>query len=260
MKVLFLDESGDHNLSVIDPQYPLFVLAGIITEKDYAEQEMTERLRQFKQQMFGRDDFVLHTADITRNRGIFERVKDRVFRADFYAALNDLMRSLEYKVVACAIRKHAHLSAYGVAALDPYMLSLDILVERFCFEIGNMAGGGMIIAEKRNPTLDHELDIAWINLKVQGTRYLQATDIERRIIGLTTRPKADRIAGLEVADLVATPIGRYVLGKQIKEDFRVVEGKFRRNRQGGFDGTGLVVLPKEEGQDPLRSSQPLDVK
>ena len=30
MKVLFLDESGDHNLAVIDPQYPLFVLGGVI--------------------------------------------------------------------------------------------------------------------------------------------------------------------------------------------------------------------------------------
>ena len=29
MKVLFLDESGDHNLSVIDPQYPMFVLGGV---------------------------------------------------------------------------------------------------------------------------------------------------------------------------------------------------------------------------------------
>ncbi|MHB8782940.1 MAG: DUF3800 domain-containing protein [Desulfobacteria bacterium] len=40
MKILFLDESGDHNLSVIDPQYPLFVLGGVIVDKDYAESEM----------------------------------------------------------------------------------------------------------------------------------------------------------------------------------------------------------------------------
>ena len=39
MKVLFLDESGDHNLAVIDPQYPLFVLGGIIVVKEYAEGE-----------------------------------------------------------------------------------------------------------------------------------------------------------------------------------------------------------------------------
>ncbi len=245
MKIMFLDESGDHNLSVIDPQYPLFVLAGIITEKKYAEGEMTRRIRCFKDRLFGRHDFPLHTADITRNRGVFEPVKGREFRERFYKELNELMRSLNYHVVACAIKKDAHLAAYGVAALDPYMLSLDILVERFCFEIGNREGSGAIVAEKRNPTLDHELDLAWLNLKVQGTRYLQANDIERRIVGLSTRPKKDLVAGLEVADLVATPIGRHVLGKQMQEDFRIVETKFRRNREGDYSGTGLVVLPKE---------------
>ena len=33
---LFLDESGDHSLYKIDPQYPLFVLGGaLITKKDH---------------------------------------------------------------------------------------------------------------------------------------------------------------------------------------------------------------------------------
>jgi len=29
----FLDESGDHNLAIIDPSYRLFVLRGVIIEK-----------------------------------------------------------------------------------------------------------------------------------------------------------------------------------------------------------------------------------
>jgi hypothetical protein len=37
-KILFLDESGDHDLSNIDPLYPLFVLGGVILDKRYAEQ------------------------------------------------------------------------------------------------------------------------------------------------------------------------------------------------------------------------------
>ena len=41
MNILFLDESGDHNLSKIDVQYPLFVLGGVITDQEYAEGEMT---------------------------------------------------------------------------------------------------------------------------------------------------------------------------------------------------------------------------
>ncbi len=147
MKVLFLDESGNHNLSVIDSQYPLFVLGGVVVEKDYAESELTAELNDFKKRIFGRTDFVLHTADITRNRNGFEQMKDTGFREAFYAELNALMRKLEYTVVACVVCKAEHLSRYGVAALDPYLLSLDVLVERFCYEVGARAGGGVIVAE-----------------------------------------------------------------------------------------------------------------
>lgn len=238
MKVLFLDESGDHNLTVIDPSYPLFVLGGVIVEQRYAEGPLEEALRDFKQRLFGRDDLILHTADITRNRNGFERLKDRRFRENFYLELNALLRRLEFQVVACAIRKNDHLQRYGVAALDPYMLSLDVLVERFCMEIGDVSGGGVIVAERRDPTLDRELDIAWLNLKVQGTRFMQARDIENRILGLNLRAKTANIAGLQLADLIVTPIGRQVLGKPIKEDFRVVEEKFRRSRTGKVEGYG----------------------
>lgn len=244
MQVMYLDESGDHNLSVIDPSYPLFVLGGVIIDKNYAEGPLEDAFRDFKLRLFGRDDIILHTADITRNRNGFERLKETEFRKRFYEEINALLRGLEFKVVACAIRKDSHLSRYGVAALDPYMLSLDILVERFCMQVGNVEGGGIIVAERRGPTLDHELDIAWLNLKVQGTRYIQAKDIEKRVLGLNQRHKRENLAGLQLADLVVTPIGRKVLGKAVKEDYRIVEEKFRRSWKGVIDGYGLVVLPK----------------
>lgn len=244
MKVMFLDESGDHNLRVIDPQYPLFVLGGVIVGKDYAEGELSERMAAFKRELFGREDLILHTADITRNRNGFERLKDSGFRQAFYERLNALMAELRYSVVACAIRKDRHLSRYGVAALDPYLLSLDVLVERLCLDVGNVEGGGLIVAERRDPTLDHELELAWLNLKIQGTRYLQAKQIERRILALNLRDKKANLAGLQLADLVVTPIGRKILGKTVKEDYGVVEQKIRRSASGRVEGYGLVVLPK----------------
>jgi len=244
VKVLFLDESGDHNLSVIDPSYPLFVLGGVIADQAYAAGPMEDAVRAFKRHLFGRDDLVLHTSDITRNRNGFERLKNAAFRDRFYRELNALLRGLQFQVVACVIRKQDHLARYGVAALDPYMLSLDVLVERFCMEIGDLEGGGVIVAEKRDPTLDRQLEIAWLNLKVQGTRFIQAKDIERRITGLNLRSKTANVAALQLADLVVTPIGRKVLGKPVKEDYRVIEEKFRRSPHGRADGYGLVVLPK----------------
>jgi len=243
MKIMFLDESGDHNLEVIDPQYPMFVLAGVILEQDYAQGELEQKVARFKQDLFARTDLILHTADITRNRNGFENVKDGAFRQRFYTALNTLVESLDFKIVACAIRKDQHLARYGVAALDPYMLSLHVLVERFCFEIGRVSGGGLIVAERRNPTLDHQLELAFLNLKIQGTQYIPAAQVETRIMGLNLRRKTENIAGLQLADLVATPIGRHVMGKPDREDYRIVEAKFRKDRHASHTGYGLVVLP-----------------
>ncbi len=47
-KILFLDESGDHNLAITDPQHPIFVLGGVVVNESYALGEMTDRLNNFK--------------------------------------------------------------------------------------------------------------------------------------------------------------------------------------------------------------------
>jgi len=222
----------------------MFVLGGVIVDKDYADGGLTDALNDFKKNLFGTADIVLHTADIVRNRSGFEGLKEARFRELFFSELNNLMRRLDYTVVACAIHKREHLSRYGVAALDPYLLSLDVLVERFCYDISNERDGGVIIAEKRDPTLDRQLDLAWLNLKIQGTRFVQAHQVDERISGLNLRAKRDNVAGLQLADLVVSPIGRHVLGKPDKEDWRIVSEKFRRSGRGKVDGYGLVVLPK----------------
>lgn len=241
---MFLDESGDHSLTIVDPQYPMFMLGGVIMDRDYAEGEAERRVRVFKRELFGRDDLILHTADIARNKNGFERLQETRLRQRFYDGLNELMRSLDYKVVACAIKKDPYLRRYGLAALDPYMICLEVLVERFCFEIGNQRGGGAIVVERRDPTLDHALQLAWLSLTIRGTDYLRASTVSERITGLTVRAKQENLASLQLADLVVSPIGRFVLGKDTKEDFRIIESKFRR-RGGDYRGAGLVVLPKE---------------
>ena len=93
------------------------------------------------------------------------------------------MAELDYRVVACAIRKDWHLSRYGMAALDPYLMSLDLLVERFCMDVVDVEDGSLIVDEKRGLTQDHELELelAWLKLKIQGTRFVRAEHVERRI-------------------------------------------------------------------------------
>ena len=67
---------------------------------------------------------------------------------------------------------------------------------------------------------------------IRGISYQR---LRRRVEGLIFKKKGDNEAGLQLADLVASPIGRRYLGKPAKEDWEIVAGKLRH---------GLVVFPK----------------
>src|SRR5438128_10962873 len=110
MKILFLDESGDHNLGVIDPDYPVFVLGGVLVDEEYALGQLDDEIRRFKRDLFGRDDVILHTTDIARSRGGFGRLRNPVFRAEFYERLNALVRSVRIEVLACAVMKAEYVA------------------------------------------------------------------------------------------------------------------------------------------------------
>jgi hypothetical protein len=248
-KILFLDESGDHSLAKIDAQYPVFTLCGVMMDERYHQDVATARLDAFKKELFGTNKIVLHTADFTRNKSGFEAMSQHEFRARFFTGLQILLIGLDFKIVACVVKKQAHLKKYGLNALDPYLLSLSVLVERFIFECGS--NGGSIVAEARDATLNNALELAFLDLKISGTTYIPATKIKRRIHNFAIREKRENIAGLQVADVVATPIGRHVLGKATypayceQGDFYSILGaKFRQSVDGKIEGMGLIELPK----------------
>lgn len=231
----------------IDPQYPVFVLGGCIVDLQYHQEEISTKMSNYKKKLFGRDDFILHTADLVRRKGIFRKLTDADFRDRFYDETNRFMKKIDYMIVACVIRKDHHLKRYGISAVDPYLLALRVLVERFAYEIRttDKDKSGFIIAESRDETLDNQLRLAWMDLRTSGTEYITATELRRYITDLKIKKKLDNIAGLQIADLVVSPIGRHVLGKKPKEDWKIIQTKFRSNYKGQYMGYGLVILPKK---------------
>lgn len=246
MKVLYLDESGNHDLTNIRPDYPVFVLGGVIVDRTYARTVVDQRVRKLKREFFGREDVILHTAEMIRWKNDFAFMKhDEELQGRFFRALTEMMSDLDYQVVACVIDKPAYAAKYGTDA-DIYRYSLDMLVERFCYEIGGVHNGGIIYAETRRADLDHDLNMAWEGIiKRNGLRYADSEKISSRIVDLVLRDKRVNIAGMQLADLVVSPIGRWKMGKPSQDDWRVVESKFRRRPgSSSYLGTGLIILPR----------------
>lgn len=61
MKIMFLDESGDHSLDKIDSSYPMFVLAGCIFDFDYYSNVIEEEANKLKLKYFDKETVILRS-------------------------------------------------------------------------------------------------------------------------------------------------------------------------------------------------------
>jgi len=242
---MFLDESGDHNLLILDKDYPIFVLGGCIMDEKEHDKKAKPMLTSLKQELFATDQIVLHFRDYARSVNGFEQMRNGEFRSRFYAELAHVIREIDFVLLACIIDKEKHLDKYQLRAMDPYLFSMEILVERFAYYLKEVNDQGIIIAESRGPQLDNEINLAFLGLKINGTRFLKPKDITQRIDNFIIRKKEENIAGLQITDSIVSPIGRRFLGYKDYLDYKVIENKFRKNKEGKYQGSGLVILPKK---------------
>ncbi len=244
MKILFLDESGDHNLTSPDPKYPLFVLAGCIMSEIYYNHSFNLRFNAFKQEMFERN-IILHYIDYTRNQNGFERMVNKPFREKFYKGLNGIIKETEFTLISSIVDKLKHKEKYKALAIDPYTLSLEIIIERFVKLLEETKEKGIIIAESRGQQLDNELNLAFLDLKIRGTRFLRPKEVVDSIEAFNIRKKEENIAGLQFVDSLVTPVGRRYCGrKNFYIDYDAIKSKFRKIECGKYKGYGLIIVPK----------------
>ena len=252
MQVLFIDETGDHSLSKIDKSYPIFVLSGVIVDEHYHDGDLTNMLNDFKQRHFGTADVILHSQEMThpQNAKSREYVKfiDVTFRRTFYKDFEHLLTQLNISVVACVIMKNKHFANYGLEAKDPYLLSFDNLLNRIIFDLDD-SQRGKIVAESRNSVLDNQLEIAYLASRVEGTNKVQPAEIKLKLdSSINFRQKSDNIAGLQLADMVASPIARHYLGKPERVGHQLsYESVFSkvRNIKGRWENIGITILPRK---------------
>lgn len=120
--IVFVDESGDHSLESINPEWPLFVLCFSIIPVNRYIDAVTPAVRRLKFDTFGHDQVVLHEHDIRKRSGAFARM-DQQAREAFLLQLTDLIAATEMTVVAVVIDKQRHRERYS-APEHPYHLAM----------------------------------------------------------------------------------------------------------------------------------------
>lgn len=239
--LVFVDESGDHGLDAIDPGYPMFVLAFCVLRKEEYIAMLTPAFQRFKMKHFGHDDVILHERDIRKDQGAFAFLKSKEKKQAFIDELTAIVTATPFTLICSVIRKD-HLRAKYVAPDNPYHIALGFGLERVFYYLrdkGAVVGRTHVMVEKRGKREDAELELEFRRV-CDGGNYPQA----QLPFEIAFVDKKSNSAGLQVADLVARPVGMSILRPdQNNRAFDAIRLKFYVNGAGKHSGWGLKCFP-----------------
>ncbi|MDP2601964.1 MAG: DUF3800 domain-containing protein [Deltaproteobacteria bacterium] len=240
--VVYLDETGDHSLELVDKDFPLFGLVLLICDQTTYVQNIVPTMCQIKMDYFGHEAVVIHSRDIRKAQGEFGFLTNPENRPAFYDRINQLMSESDYHLIATVIRKQLHKDRYGMWAENPYDLALKFAMERL-LPLLEDAGQDRanIVAEARGKREDDELRLSFLRIVNDGTEYISAERFKQIQFQLHFKSKSMNIVGTQMADLAAYPIARYVLDpNRPNPAYDIIKDKFYRGR--GWV-RGLKIFP-----------------
>lgn len=238
--IVFVDESGDHGVDTIDPDYPVFVLSFCVFRKlDYIS-TFIPTIKQLKINQWGHDNIIFREHDIRKRLGSFSSM-NKEQREAFLASLSEIIDSTPFTIIAIVIRKQLLKDQY----LHPehvYHLAMKFGLERlfrFIKEKQQQQTLTHVIFEARGKVEDQTLELEFRRLCDTNNYFCQPLPFE-----IVIADKKTNTEGLQIADMTARPIGLSILRhNQSNRAFEIIKNKFYRNKAGNFVGFGLKTFP-----------------
>src|SRR5207253_2513511 len=118
-----------------------------------------ERLKAFKQDIFGRrdpddDSICLHRKDIIERKGIFGRLCNAELNRRFQGGLLELIAEGRYRMTCVVLDKNTHEKKAYRRLFHPYHYCLATLLERYAGWLERAGDKGDVMAESRAKTED----------------------------------------------------------------------------------------------------------
>ncbi len=250
--IVYVDESGDHGMQTIDPQFPVFVLAFCVFHKGHYSEKVVPALEKFKFKHFGHDQIVLHESEIRKEKGRFRIFPTREHKNRFLDELTSIIEEANFILISCVIDKQRLREEEKPS--NPYHIALRFCLEtlhQFLQEKGEEEKRTHIVVEQRGDKEDKDLELEFRRICAGQNNLEKQFPFE-----ILFSDKKAMSSGLQLADLVARPIGLSVFrGGQGNRAFEVLKKKFfcdggRSNVGAGYQQWGLKVFPIPKSERP----------
>jgi hypothetical protein len=216
---IYVDEVGNPDLESSDnPNHRFLSLTGVICDLDYVANVLQPEMEDFKRRFFGAhpdDPVIFHRKELLNAKPPFQALKDQTVRQQFDEELLRLLGHWDYTVISVCIDKKKHKETYSTWRYDPYHYCLAVLLERFTIFLRRRNTRGDMLAESRGGREDRRLKDSFARLWERGTDYMEAAQFQQALTSkqLKVKTKANNIAGLQVADLIAHPSRSEILAE-----------------------------------------------
>lgn len=252
--VVYVDESGDHSLISIDKDYPVFVLALCVFHKRYYAEQIVPTVEKLKFNYFGHDGVILHENEIRKQKGDFQILVQQPLRRQFMTDLDAIMDTINFILIACVVDKKRCKPPFEGATDNPYHNAMRICLgalHDFLAEKGQQSRETHVVVERRGKKEDADLELAFRRICDGNNQHARELPFS-----LVMANKQVNSAGLQLADLVARPIGiHHLRPTQVNRAFKALEKKFycadgRAHVGEHFEGVGLKVFPQPDSERP----------
>ena len=231
--IVYVDESGDHSLQPMDADYPIFCLAFCVFEKREYSDKIIPAFLKYKFRYWGHNGVVLHESDLHGKRSKeYAFLNNPNIRQAFFDDLNKLVGESAFKITASVIQK-TNLHARYPDPKNPYELAALFCMERLLKWLVTKGEKGKtvhVIFESRGKREDKELKLEFH--RIVGNKaapvYARVNFSHIKFIPLFM-PKTANHIGLQIADLIARPIGLSVIRpKQPNRTHAIIKKKYTK--------------------------------
>jgi len=256
---LYIDEVGNSDLgSSQNPNQRYLSLTGVIIELGYVDKVLFPEMETIKRKFFTShpdDPIVFHRKELVNKEPPFSALKNSKVEREFNVEILESLIRWDYTVITAVVDKLQLIEQYQVWRYDPYHYCLKILVERYIRWLQRHNSEGDILAESRGGREDMRLKKSFEKVYEEGSDWVTPDLLQVHLTSgqVKVKPKANNIAGLQLADLIAHPSYKVSLTRRNREGLPdnfggqigqiLLDSKYDRSPSGRIDGWGIKWLP-----------------
>ena len=252
--IVYVDETGDEGLRVIDDRYPYYAINLCILRKSVYP-EFCKKLKQLKIKFFNSDVIILHEVELnkklrlgkgykynnSRSQQLLSQIEESDFKK-FIACLHNIIEETEFTIISAVVDKRKLSLNLNYRKLQKGQLFEATIKKGFCSLVDFLS--------------EHQQNKRIVNLILEQSGVTELRAVKAAVSDVLLQkdtqirfefdacPKQSNLEGLQLADLTAQGAPKYLMKNRQTEDRSVatVLSKMWKDIDGKPDGKGLVVI------------------